>query len=46
MLWIVEGGGCFGEIDAVLRNVRFFLLGIPFKSQRLYIDAVWDNVNI
>src|SRR5262249_21546681 len=46
MLWVVEDGCRFGEIDAVLRNVRFFLLGIPFKSHPLHFGAIWDNVNI
>ena len=46
MLWVVEGGCRFSEIDAVLREVRFFFLGIPFKSQPLHIGAIWDNVNI
>jgi hypothetical protein len=41
LLRIAEGGCRFGEIDAVLRNVRFFLLGIPLHS-----DAIWENVNI
>ena len=35
MLRVVEGGCRFAEIDAVLRKVRFFFLGIPFKSQPL-----------
>jgi hypothetical protein len=30
----------------VLRKVRFFFLGIPFKSQRSNIGEIWDNVNI
>ena len=46
MLWVVEGDRRFGEIDAVLRNVRFFLLGIPCKSQPLDTGTVWDNINI
>ena len=47
MFRVVEGGFRFGEIDAVLRNVRFFFLGIPLKSHYpLHIGAVWDNVNI
>src|SRR5436309_2642733 len=46
LLRVVEGGGRVGEIDAVLRDIRFFLLGIPFKSQPLNTDTVWDNVNI
>ena len=46
MLRVVEGGCRFAEIDAVLRKVRFFFLGIPFKSQPLHIGAIWDNVNI
>jgi len=47
MFWVVEGGCRFAEIDAVLRNVRFFFLGIPLKSHYpLHIGAVWDDVNI
>ena len=47
MFRVVEGGFRFGEIDAVLRNVRFFFLGIPLKSHYpLHIGAVWDDVNI
>jgi hypothetical protein len=46
MLWVVEGGCRFREIDAVFRNVRFFFLGIPFKSHPLHIGVIWDNVNI
>ena len=46
MLRVVEGGCRFAEIDAVLRKVRFFFLGIPFKCQPLHIGAIWDNVNI
>ena len=47
MLRVVEGSCRFGEIDAVLRNVRFFFLGIPLKSHyALHIGAVWDDVNI
>jgi hypothetical protein len=30
----------------VLRKVRFFFLGIPFKSQPLNTDTIWDNINI
>ena len=44
---VVERGCRFAEIDAVLRNVRFFFLGIPLKSHYpLHIGAVWDDVNI
>ena len=44
---VVKGGFRFGEIDAVLRNVRSFFLGIPLKSHYpLHIGAVWDDVNI
>ena len=47
MFRVVEGGFRFAEIDAVLRNVRFFFLGIPLKSHYpLHIGAVWDDVNI
>ena len=46
MFRVVEGGCRFGEIDAVLRNVRFFFLGIPCKSQPLDTGTVWDNINI
>jgi hypothetical protein len=46
MVWVVKGGCRFGEIDAVLRNVRFFLLGIPFNSHPLNTGTVWDNINI
>ena len=47
MLRVVERGCRFAEIDAVLRNVRFFFLGIPLKSHYpLHIGAVWDDVNI
>ena len=46
MLRVVEGGCRFGEIDAVLRKVRFFFLGIPFKSQPLNTGTIWDNINI
>jgi hypothetical protein len=42
----VEGGCRFAEIDAVLRKVRFFFLGIPFKSQPLNTGTIWDNINI
>ena len=41
LLRVVEGGCRFGEIDAVLRDVRCFFLGIPFKSHYpLHIGAV------
>src|SRR6266481_10228947 len=44
---VVERGCRFAEIDAVLRNVRFFFLGIPLKSRYpLHIGGVWDDVNI
>ena len=46
LLRVVEGGCRFGEIDAVLRNVRFFFLGIPFKSHPLDTGTIWDNINI
>jgi len=47
MFRVVERGCRFAEIDAVLRNVRFFFLGIPLKSHYpLHIGAVWDDVNI
>ena len=46
MLRVVEGGCRFAEIDAVLRKVRFFFLGIPFKSQPLNTGTIWDNINI
>ena len=39
MLRVVEGLCRFGKIDAVLRNVRFFFFGIPFKSHRLFTLA-------
>jgi hypothetical protein len=41
MLRVVEGGCRFGEIDAVLRDVRFFFLGIPFK---LNGSSHWQNM--
>ncbi len=47
MLWVVERGCRFGEIDAVFRNVRLFLFGIPFKSHYpLGTGTIWDNINI
>ena len=46
MLRVVEGGCRFSEIDAVLREVRFFFLGNPFKSQPLNTGTIWDNINI
>ena len=47
MFRVVEGGCRFGEIDAVLRNVRFFFLGIPFKSQQSFtLPKIWGNVNM
>ena len=31
----------------MLRDIRFFFLGIPFKSHYpLHIGAVWDDINI
>lgn len=46
MLRVVEGGCRFGEIDAVLRDVRFFLLGIPFKSQQSFTLAKYGTMSI
>src|SRR4029077_2395130 len=47
LLRVVERGCRFGEIDAVLRDVRCFFLGIPFKSHYpLDTGTIWDNVNI
>jgi hypothetical protein len=44
---VVEGGGRFGEIDAMLPNVRLFFLGVPFKSHYpLDTGTIWDNINI
>ena len=43
---VVERGCRFAEIDAVLRKVRFFFLGIPFKSQPLNTGTIWDNINM
>src|SRR5205823_3651007 len=46
MFRVVEGGFRFGEIDAVLRNVRFFFLGIPLKSHYRYILAPYGITSI
>ena len=46
MLWVVEDRCRFGEIDAVLRNVRFFLLGIPFKFTTRYTLAPYGITSI
>ncbi len=46
MLRIVEGGRRFGEIDAVLRKVRFFFLGIPFKSHQSFTLAKYGIMSI
>jgi hypothetical protein len=44
---VVEGGCRFGKIDAVFPNVRFFFLGVPFKSYYpLDTGTIWDNINI
>ena len=46
MLRVVEGRCRFRKIDAVLRNVRFFFLGIPFKSHRLFTLAKYGMSSI
>src|SRR5437773_1227265 len=43
---VVEGGGRVGEIDAVLRDVRFFFLGIPFKSHRFFTLTEYGTTSI
>ena len=47
LLRIVEGGCRFGEIDAMFRDVRFFLSRCPIQiSPVLHTTKIWDNVNI
>jgi hypothetical protein len=46
MLRVVEGGCRFGEIDAMLRKIRFFFLGIPFKSHRFFTLAEYGTTSI
>ena len=45
-LRVVERGCRFCEINAVLRDVRFFLLGISFKSHRLFTLAKYGITSI
>jgi len=43
---VIKGGCRFAEIDAVLRNVRFFFLGIPFKSHQFFTLPTYGTTSI